>query len=260
MSQHWLLASLQTYTLYPVTLNLCSCYWITCGVSLLIYFRLNYSARNELNVPEVSAHFMNSLHNTSTSHLRICQHHLGPTYSLQHPQTWNSTTRSARHIMHNYNRHASVTTMLQHLDLPTLQQHRQHLKIIMLYRITHQLANIPTATYITPSTRNTQHYIPPYARTAHNVIKTCFFPRTIKIWNNIQSVITISTTIPQLRQSLQSTPTSCRREVTRSADAVWTPHAYQHHHLHIYLQPNSNTTLQNIKSYNNQTPTHQIVI
>ena len=33
-----------------------------------------------------------SLHNTSTSHLRICKHHLGPAYSLQHPQTLNSTT------------------------------------------------------------------------------------------------------------------------------------------------------------------------
>ena len=32
--------------------------------------------------------------------------------------------RSARHIMHNYNTHASVTTMLQQLDLPTLQQCR----------------------------------------------------------------------------------------------------------------------------------------
>ena len=55
--------------------------------------------------------------------------------------------------------------MLQHLDLPTLQQLRQHSKIIMLYRITHKLASIPTATYIAPSTRNTQHYILPYART-----------------------------------------------------------------------------------------------
>ena len=34
--------------------------------------------------------------------------------------------RAARHIMHNYNRHASVTTMVQHLHLPTLQQRRQH--------------------------------------------------------------------------------------------------------------------------------------
>ena len=68
--------------------------------------------------------------------------------------------RSARHIMHNYNRLASVTTMLQHI-----QQRRQHFKIIMLYRITHQLASIPTATYVTPSTRYTQHYILSYART-----------------------------------------------------------------------------------------------
>ena len=73
--------------------------------------------------------------------------------------------RSARHIMHNYNRHASITTMLQNLDLPTLQQRRQHSKIIMLCRIRHQLANIPTTTYITPATRNTHHYILPYAHT-----------------------------------------------------------------------------------------------
>ena len=73
--------------------------------------------------------------------------------------------RSARRIMQNYNRHASVTTMLQHLDLPTLQQRRRHSKIIMLYRIRHQLANIPTTTYITPAARNTQHYNLPYART-----------------------------------------------------------------------------------------------
>ena len=96
--------------------------------------------------------------------------------------------------MHNYSRHASVTTMLQHLDLPTLQQCRQHSKIIMLYRITHKLASIPTATYIAPCIRNTQHYILPYART--HVFKTSFFPSTIKIWNNLQPVITNSTTIP----------------------------------------------------------------
>ena len=123
--------------------------------------------------------------------------------------------RSARHILHNYNRHATVTTTLQHLDLPTLQQRRRHYKIIMLYRITHQLASVPTTTYITPATRNTQHYILPYART--HVFKSSFFPSTIKIWNNLQPVIINSTTIPQLRQALQSTPTSGRRGATLSA-------------------------------------------
>ena len=147
------------------------------------------------------------------------------------PQTANNIhklemvqRRSARHIMHNYTRHASVTTMLHHLNLPTLQQRRQHSKSIMLYRIRHQLANIPTATYIIPSTRHTQHYILHYARTL--VFQTSFFPSTIKIGNNLQPVITNSTTIPQLRKALQSKPTSCRRGATRSADAAWTPHAY----------------------------------
>ena len=156
--------------------------------------------------------------------------------------------------MHNYSRHASVTTMLQHLHLPTLQQRRQHSKIIMLYRITHKLASISTATYIAPSTRNTQHYILPYART--HEFKTSFFPSTIKIWNNLQPVITNSTTIPQLRQALQSTPPSGRRGAPCSAGSEWTPQAYLHH-LHIMynqiaIQP------QNIKS-RNQSPTHHPV-
>ena len=122
---------------------------------------------------------------------------------------------------------ASQPCSIQHLDLPTLQQRRQHSKIIMLYRITHKLASIPTATYIAPSTRNTQHYILPYART--HVFKTSFFPSTIKIWNNLQlkkPAIANSTTIPQLRQALQSTPTSGRRGVPCSAGSEWTPHAY----------------------------------
>ena len=67
------------------------------------------------------------------------------------------------------------------------------------YTESHQLTSIPTATYITPSTRNTRHYILPHART--HVFKTSFFPSTITIWNNLQPV----TTIPQLRQALQST-------------------------------------------------------
>ena len=90
------------------------------------------------------------------------------------------------------------TRMLQHLDLPTLQQRRQHSKVIMLYIIRHQLASIPTATYIRPSTMNTQHYILPYARTL--VFQTSFFPSTIKTWHNLQPVITNSTTIPRLRK------------------------------------------------------------
>ena len=121
--------------------------------------------------------------------------------------------------------------MIQHLHLHTLQQRRQHFEIIILYRITLRLASIPTATYITPSTRNTQHYILPYAR-AH-VFKTSFFLSTIKIWNNLQPVITSSTTIPQLRHALQSTTTSGRRGAPCSRLLASSP---------THVQPNSNIT------------------
>ena len=56
--------------------------------------------------------------------------------------------------------------------VPTLQQRRQHSKIMLYCRIRHQLANIPTATYIRPSTRNTQHYILP-----HTCISNIFLPQ-----------------------------------------------------------------------------------
>ena len=49
--------------------------------------------RNIRTCPHKIKHLgSSSLHNTGTTHLGICQHHLGPTYRLQHPQTWNSTT------------------------------------------------------------------------------------------------------------------------------------------------------------------------
>ena len=101
------------------------------------------------------------------------------------------------------------------IHLLHLLRNYEHSKIIMLYRIRHQLANVPTTNYITPATRNTQHYNLPYART--EVYKSSFFPSTIKLWNNLQPAIINSTTIPQLRQALQSTPTSGRRGATLSA-------------------------------------------
>ena len=61
-----------------------------------------------------------SLHNTSSSHLRICQHHLGHTAS--NINKLETVQRRARHIMHNYKtcqRHKCSST-----DLPTLQQRR----------------------------------------------------------------------------------------------------------------------------------------
>ena len=164
---------------------------------------------HDCGIVTISQRIPLDLHNARNDGAR-CGHTYSNIHKLETVQR-----RSARRIMHSYTIHASVTTMLQHLDLPTLQQRRQHSKIIMLYRIIHQQANILTTTYITPATRNTQHYILPYARTY--VYKSSFFPSTVKLWNNLQPAIINRTTIPQLRLALQSTPTSGGRGATLSA-------------------------------------------
>ena len=81
--------------------------------------------------------------------------------------------RSARHIMHNYSRHARVTTMLQHLDL---QQRRQHSKIIMLYRITHKLASIHSNRHLHRTIHSKYSTLYP-ALCPHTCIQNIFLPK-----------------------------------------------------------------------------------
>jgi hypothetical protein len=50
--------------------------------------------------------------------------------------------RAARFITNNYDPRASVTTLLQDLNWPTLQHRRQLAKLIMMYRITYHLIEI----------------------------------------------------------------------------------------------------------------------
>ena len=123
-----------------------------------------------------------SLHNTSSSHLRICQHHLGPTYSLQYPQTSNSTT-------------------------PLSQTHHAQLQYTC-QRHNHAPPPRPTHTTTTPPALQNHHAIQNYTQTSQHsnrhlhrtihskystlhpalcphTVKTSFFPSTIKIWNNL---------------------------------------------------------------------------
>ena len=50
--------------------------------------------------------------------------------------------RAARFVTNNYDPRASVTTLLQDLNWPTLQHRRQLAKLIMMYRITYHLIKI----------------------------------------------------------------------------------------------------------------------
>ena len=69
--------------------------------------------------------------------------------------------RAARFVTNNYDPRASVTTLLQDLNWPTLQHRRQLAKLIMMYRITYHLIKISSITYLIPSRSGTRgHPIP----------------------------------------------------------------------------------------------------
>ena len=76
--------------------------------------------------------------------------------------------RAARFVTNNYHPRASVTTLLQDLNCPTLQHRRQLAKLIMMYRITYHLIEIPSITYLIPSRSGTRghniRYLQPSTR------------------------------------------------------------------------------------------------
>ena len=119
--------------------------------------------------------------------------------------------RAARFITRDYtSRHdGSVTNMLQKLDLPPLQDRRQHLRLTFMYKITNGLVPaIPPESYLSKvsankrSIRPTQHkdftsqniitrqarkhdqcYTVPQART--EIFRNSFFNKTIIEWSNL---------------------------------------------------------------------------
>ena len=96
--------------------------------------------------------------------------------------------RAARYVTNWYHNTSSVTDMLNHLQWTSLETRRQHQRLVMLYKIHHDIVAVPAATYMTPATRITRHthpltyQVPTYAT---DYGRFSFFPRTIQDWKNL---------------------------------------------------------------------------
>ena len=96
--------------------------------------------------------------------------------------------RAARFVCGRYHNTSSVSEMLQDLEWPSLQQRREMLRLVLFYKIHHNLVIFDTSPYITPAlraTRNTHHqgyHIPTSTKEYH---RNSFFPRTVKVWNSL---------------------------------------------------------------------------
>ena len=87
-----------------------------------------------------------------------------------------------------------IIAMLEHLGWDTLEQRRNQLTLLMLYKIIHQLVEVPNQYILTKapaSTRSgTSKFIHLYSRI--DSYKFSFFPRAIRLWNSLPNHVTQS--------------------------------------------------------------------
>lgn len=109
--------------------------------------------------------------------------------------------RAARFSKNNYSWSTSVTGLINDLNWQSLQSRRSNLKLMMMYKIIHNLVTIPKNHYLILCTSSTRHhnftYKLPYSRVNSHLFS--FFPSTIRLWNSLDSVTVNQETLHQFK-------------------------------------------------------------
>ena len=120
--------------------------------------------------------------------------------------------RAARFAMKCYDRYQSVTDMLRSLEWPTLVQRRDHSKIIMMYKIVHNIVHIqPDIPLTYPDAVNTRghHLNMQQPATRIDAYLHSFFPSAVKLWNSLPSNLIDSPFLDNFKCNLAKWNWSC---------------------------------------------------
>ena len=95
--------------------------------------------------------------------------------------------RCARYVTGNFDRTSSVTSMLNCLSWPTLEERRRQYRLAVMYRILHNQVDIHWQSFLTKTSSCTRGHscrlFVPFCKNC--VYASSFFPRTSKDWNNL---------------------------------------------------------------------------
>ena len=134
-------------------------------------------------------------------------------YQQVHIRALESTQRrAARFVTGRYRDRTPgcMTAMVQQLQWDTLAQRRLTSRLVMLYKISHDLIDIHAPSYLIPGdsrTRGTLKYAQP--TTGREVYNNSFFPRTIRDWNGLPSSVRGANNIEAFRMLLSNTQAAC---------------------------------------------------
>jgi hypothetical protein len=96
--------------------------------------------------------------------------------------------RAARYVTNRYHDTSIVSNMIEHIQWRTLADRRSDARLVMLYKISHELVAIPKTDILIPPFRFYRNMyslscqIPP---TRLQLRQQSFFPRTIRNWNSL---------------------------------------------------------------------------
>ncbi len=107
--------------------------------------------------------------------------------------------RAARWVTGRYHNTSSVTNMLSQLGWRDLSQRRTDSRLVMMYKITRGLVDIPIGQYVRYH-RNGIHLQPIMARTQY--YQFSFFPRTISDWNTLPKDILQAKTVATFKRKV----------------------------------------------------------
>ena len=97
--------------------------------------------------------------------------------------------RAVRYITNRYRKTSTVTSMLDHLKLESLEARRAKTQLTMLFKIIHGLVDIPTEDYLVPaSTRTRSQHSLKFLQNpvSSDYYKFSYFQRTFCSWNSLQ--------------------------------------------------------------------------
>ena len=113
--------------------------------------------------------------------------------------------RAARFFTGDYKTTSSTSQMITNLGWSSLQQRRIEARLVMMYRITHDLVDIPAAQYLHPATfiqiRGPRYrYMLPFCRT--DMYRHSFFPAGIRLWNQLPEHVDTAQTMECFKADL----------------------------------------------------------
>jgi hypothetical protein len=118
----------------------------------------------------------------------------------------NVQRRAARFIINDYTSRTPgcVTSMLTSLEWQTLEQRRRISRLVMMYKILHQLVDIDRDLYLRPGDSRTRgQYRFFQERSNYDTFRNSFFHRTVREWNHLPDTTVGASSIEEFRANLQ---------------------------------------------------------